>query len=163
MIKLLIMDVDGTLTDGKINMGPEGEVYKSFNIKDGYGIAQLLPALLIKPVIITGRKSKIVENRCLELHISDVYQGVDDKIQKLAKVVADNQVTYDQVAYIGDDDNDLACMEVIQSGGGIVACPLDASKKVLQISDFVSAKCGGDGAVRDFIERVLQKEMEKER
>lgn len=161
MIKLLIMDVDGTLTDGKIYIGPEGEAFKAFNIKDGYGIAHLLPDLLIKPIIITGRKSKIVENRCLELCISDVFQGVDDKVCKLCEVIAENHVTYDQVAYIGDDDNDLESMKKIKVGGGIVACPFDASPNVLEIADYVSVKCGGDGAVRDFIEHILKLRMKK--
>ena len=79
-IKLLIMDVDGTLTDGKIYMGDNGEVMKAFNAKYGYGITQILPQLDIIPVIITGRTSKIVENRAAELKISELYQGVLDKV-----------------------------------------------------------------------------------
>ena len=158
MIKLLIMDVDGTLTDGKLYIGPTGEVFKSFNIKDGYGIKQILPSLLIKPIIITGRASKIVENRCMELHIIDIFQGVDDKVNKLFEVMAENQVTYEQVAYIGDDDNDLECMKEIKAGGGLVACPSDATPNVLKIADYVSIKCGGDGAVRDFIDHISRLE-----
>ena len=75
-IKLFVMDVDGTLTDGKIYMGENGEIMKAFNVKDGYAIAHMLPEMEIIPVIITGRKSKIVENRAKELGITELYQGV---------------------------------------------------------------------------------------
>ena len=78
-IKYLVMDVDGTLTDGKIYMGENGEVMKAFNIKDGYAISYFLPSNGIIPIVITGRKSKIVENRCKELGITEVHQGCIDK------------------------------------------------------------------------------------
>jgi len=78
-IKYFVMDVDGTLTDGKIYMGENGEVCKAFNIKDGYGICHLLPAIGAKPIIITGRKSKILENRCRELGITELHQGIEHK------------------------------------------------------------------------------------
>ena len=82
-IKLLVMDVDGTLTDGHIYMGPDGEVMKAFDVKDGYGIAHILPRYGIIPVIITGRRSQIVERRCAELGITELYQGVGDKLERL--------------------------------------------------------------------------------
>ena len=82
-IKLFVMDVDGTLTDGKINIGPEGEIFKSFNIRDGYGVNEILPAHNIIPAIITGRISKIVENRAKELHITELYQGKHNKLDTL--------------------------------------------------------------------------------
>ncbi len=83
VIKLLVMDVDGTLTDGRINMGPNGELFKSFNIRDGYGINEMLPANGIVPAIITGRTSQIVANRAAELHITELYQGKHDKLDTL--------------------------------------------------------------------------------
>lgn len=86
-IKLLFMDVDGTLTDGKIYMGENGEVMKAFDIKDGYGINEILPKLGIIPVIITGRTSKIVENRAKELHITELYQGKHDKLDTMLEVM----------------------------------------------------------------------------
>ena len=88
-IKMLVMDVDGTLTDGKIYMGSDGEVFKAFDVKDGYAIAHLHEVGII-PVIITGRKSKIVENRAKELNIKEVYQGVSDKVEKLKEVAKSN-------------------------------------------------------------------------
>ena len=81
-IKYLVMDVDGTLTDGKIYMGNEGEIMKAFDIKDGYGIHDILPHAEIKPVIITGRTSAILTNRCKELGIEYLFQGVSEKVKE---------------------------------------------------------------------------------
>jgi len=86
-IKMLVMDVDGTLTDGKIYMGQDGEIFKVFNVKDGYAIHELLPKYNIVPVIITGRISRIVENRAKEIGIKHIYQSVEDKIGLLKKLV----------------------------------------------------------------------------
>ncbi len=154
MVKYLIMDVDGTLTDGKIYMSPSGEAMKAFNIKDGCGIHDLLIPNHITPVIITGRSSDIVMNRCSELGITAVYQGVGNKLDKL-RSIADDLST---VAYIGDDINDLSCMEAIKNAGGLTGCPADAVKTILSISHYVADHNGGDGAVRDFIEWLLQKQ-----
>ena len=100
-IKLLVMDVDGTLTDGKIYMGENGEVMKAFDIKDGYGINEILPKLGIIPVIITGRTSKIVENRARELHITELYQGKHDKLDTMLEVMKKYHCTKENAAYIG--------------------------------------------------------------
>lgn len=152
MIKYLVMDVDGTLTDGKIYMSSEKEFCKAFNIKDGCGIHDILIPANILPVIITGRKSDIVVNRCKELGITEVYQGIRNKIEKLNEVTTD----LSQVAYIGDDINDLTCMCLVKEAGGIVGCPADAVNKVKEIADFVAEHNGGDGAVRDFIEWIVR-------
>jgi 3-deoxy-D-manno-octulosonate 8-phosphate phosphatase (KDO 8-P phosphatase) len=151
-IKALVMDVDGTLTDGKIYMSPSGEAMKAFNIKDGFGIHNILPLHNIMPVIITGRSSVIVKNRCDELGITAVYQGVDDKFELLKTLFPDLSM----VAYIGDDINDLKCMKEIKDAGGIVGCPADAVKEVECISDYVTEHEGGNGAVRDFIEWIIK-------
>lgn len=155
MIKYLIMDVDGTLTDGKIYMGVNGEAYKVFNIKDGCGIHDILIPHGIVPIIITGRSSKILMNRCKELGIQEVYQGVKNKQEKLTEIINAGTVSGKNMAYIGDDINDLPCMYLIKNSGGIVGCPKDAVNEVKIISDFVSKRNGGDGAVRDFIEWLL--------
>jgi len=149
-IRILAMDVDGTLTDGKIYMSNAGELMKAFNIKDGAGIHDILIPAGITPVIITGRTSDIVFNRCKELGITEVHQGVSDKIGKLTDITEDLK----NVAYIGDDINDLPCMESIKKAGGIVGCPADAAEKVKEIADYVANHNGGDGAVRDFIEWI---------
>lgn len=151
MIKYLVMDVDGTLTDGKIYMGNDGEMMKAFDIKDGCGIHDILIPAGITPVIITGRTSKILENRCKELGITNLHQGIKNKMEKLLTITTDLST----VAYIGDDINDLSCMEPIKAAGGLVGCPADAVKKVMVLADFVSTHNGGNGAVRDFIEWIV--------
>ena len=150
-IKLLVMDVDGTLTDGKINMGENGEVFKSFNIKDGYAINEMLPPAGIVPAIITGRTSVIVDNRAKELHITEVHQGKHDKLDTLRSLMDKYGCTKENVAYIGDDVLDIVCMEQC----GVIGCPADSCKQVLAIADFIAPHRGGDGAVRDFIEYLL--------
>lgn len=146
-----VMDVDGTLTDGKIYMGCNGEVCKAFNIKDGCGIHDILIPSGIIPVIITGRKSEIVFKRSQELGIREVYQGVSNKLEKLKGLVADLSV----VAYIGDDINDISCMNSVKKAGGVIGCPKDAAKMVKDLVDYIAEHDGGDGAVRDFIEWIV--------
>jgi len=148
MIKYLVMDVDGTLTDGKIYMSSNGEAMKAFNIKDGCGIHDILLPTGIIPVIITGRSSDIVLNRCKEIGITEIYQGQRDKLGKLKELVFDLGV----VAYVGDDINDIVCMKAVKEAGGIIGCPKDAVSKIIEIVDYVAEHNGGDGAVRDFIE-----------
>ena len=157
-IHFLVMDVDGTLSDGKIYIGPDGEVMKAFSCKDGYAITNIVPKLGIVPVIITGRNSKIMEYRCKELKIQECYQGIVDKTgtlkQILAKYSEQDGITYtaENVAYVGDDLNDYDCMQYVKQGGGLVGCPADAVLEVIEIASFVSDKDGGNGAVRQFIE-----------
>ena len=146
------MDVDGTLTDGKIYMGSHGEVFKAFNIKDGCGIHDIAIPHGIIPIIITGRSSRIVEKRCGELGIKEIHQGVSNKIEKLL-TITDN---LSSVAYIGDDINDLSCMLPVKEAGGVIGCTKDAVKKVREVADFVADHNGGDGAVRDFIEWIVE-------
>ena len=148
-IRFFVMDVDGTLTDGKIYMSDYGELFKAFDIKDGCGIHDILPKYGIIPVIITARKSKILTNRCKELNITRIYQSCSDKLSKLREVTDGELST---VAYIGDDILDLQCIEPVKEAGGIVGCPADAVEAVRNIADFVSSRNGGNGAVRDFIE-----------
>ena len=147
-IKVLVLDVDGTMTDGKVYIGEKGELFKGFNIKDGLGIHDILPKKSILPIIITGRKSIILENRCKEIGIVNIFQGVSDKISVLKDFIHKNNYELNQCAYMGDDINDLECMKLV----GIVGCPADAVKEVIDIADFISTKNGGDGAVREFIE-----------
>ena len=151
-IKLLVMDVDGTLTDGKINMGPSGELFKSFNIRDGYGINEILPEHGIVPAIITGRTSQIVENRARELHITELYQGKHDKLDTLKSLMSKYNCNRNNVAYIGDDILDIVCMKEC----AIVGCPADACQEVKDLANYVCLNKGGDGAVREFIEFVIK-------
>lgn len=155
-IKYLLMDVDGTLTDGKIYMGADGEAMKAFNIKDGCGIALILPEAGITPVIITSRRSMALERRCAELGITHLYQGVKDKVARMDEIVSASGDALSSVAYIGDDLNDIPCMRAVKAAGGITACPADAASAVLGEVDFVASHKGGDGAVREFIEYLTR-------
>lgn len=147
-IKLLVMDVDGTLTDGRIYIGAQGEVMKAFDVRDGYAIVHILPQLGITPVIITGRSSAIVEQRAKELKITELYQGVADKLAKLKEVAVKFGASADEIAYIGDDLNDLNCIRYC----GMTACPADAISDVRNAVEYACKYTGGRGAVREFIE-----------
>lgn len=149
-IKMLVMDVDGTLTDGCIYMGPEGEAMKAFNCQDGYAIAQILPKIGVTPVIITGRKSRITENRAKELKITQLHQGVHDKLPLLREIAREIGASQEEVAYIGDDLNDFDCIRWC----GFTGCPADAVKEVRKAVDFVCSRNGGRGAVREFVEQI---------
>ena len=150
-LKYLVMDVDGTLTDGKVYIGLKGESFKAFNIKDGCGIHDILIPSGIIPIIMTGRKSEIVTIRCQELGINEIHQEIKDKTSKLVSLIDD----LSRVAYIGDDINDLTCMKTIKDAGGVIGCPKDAVTAVIEVADYVAIHNGGEGAVRDFIEWIL--------
>ena len=160
MINFLVMDVDGTLTDGKIYMGEKGELFKAFNIKDGYGIRELLPRNNIVPVIITARSSQIIVNRCRELGIVEIHQSVREKLECLNRIVLDYSTKTEQyslanVAYVGDDILDIQCLNSIKAAGGLAGCPADAVLSVKECCDYIAPHKGGEGAVRDFIEYII--------
>lgn len=151
-IKMLVMDVDGTLTDGKIYIGENGEVMKAFNVKDGYGIVMAKKQGIL-PVIITGRKSKIVEERCKELGIEELYQGIHDKVEVLKEVAERYKILLEEIAYIGDDLNDLDCIKIC----GLTAAPNDAIYDVVKLVNYTCKCNGGNGAVREFIDYILNR------
>lgn len=150
MIKLIIFDVDGTLTDGKIYMGPEGEVFKAFNTHDAIGIRKL-KEVGIESIIITGRVSKIVENRAKEMYITEIHQDVSDKKSKLLKIAKKKKIKLEDIAYIGDDENDYEAMKIC----GFKACPNDAVKKIKEIADYISPMKCNEAAVREILENNI--------
>lgn len=168
-IRFLVMDVDGTLTDGKIYMGNRGELLKAFDIKDGCGIKEILPEHGILPVIITARNSGIVKYRCEELDIAEYHQGCRNKTPKLREIIENYSevdgciYSFANVAYIGDDVMDIPCMLAVKSAGGIVACPSDAAEKVLHLADYICLKRCGEGAIREFIEWLVSMRDESAR
>ena len=151
-IKMLVMDVDGTLTDGKIYIGENGEVMKAFNVKDGYGIVMAKKQGIL-PVIITGRKSKIVKERAKELGIEELYQGIEDKVEVLKEVAERKKILLEEIAYIGDDLNDLDCIKIC----GLTAAPNDAVCDVVKFVNYTCKCNGGNGAVREFIDYILNR------
>lgn len=149
-IKMLVMDVDGTMTDGNIYMSANGETIKAFNIKDGYTI-YTLGKYDITPVIITGRESQIVARRAEELKITEVHQGVHDKLAKLHEVMDKAGVAIEEVAYIGDDYNDLDCMKAC----GYVGCPADAEDDIKPFVDYICQARSGEGVIREFVKKII--------
>ncbi len=154
MVKYLVMDVDGSLTDGKIYMGSNGEVMKAFSIKDGYVINYILKPVDIVPVIITARTSSIVQNRCDELGIKEIHQGKIDKFNALMEIIGENQIG--ECAYFGDDIIDLKCMIPIKESGGVVGCPADAVQEVKAVADYICINKAGEGALREFAEWIVK-------
>lgn len=149
-IKMFVMDVDGTLTDGKIYMGTRRELLKAFNIKDGLGIKLLMESGIIC-VIITGRKSKITLRRAKELGISEIHQGIDKKTDVLKKICKKYSISFEEIAYIGDDINDLEVMEL----AGVSFAPADCANQLVSHVDILLKAKGGEGAVREAVEAIL--------
>ncbi len=150
-IQLIVFDVDGVLTDGKLHIGSDGEEYKSFHTQDGMGIS-LARYAGIKTAIITGRKSKAVDKRAAELKIDYLYQGIHQKLEVLEGIASDLNIELRQICYIGDDINDLPILKVV----GFPAAPLNAVELVKQHVQFVAKSNGGEGAVREIIEKILK-------
>lgn len=157
-IKLLALDVDGTLTDGKIYLCNSGDELKSFNVKDGLGIKKAI-AYGIMPVIITGRQSNIVTRRAAELGIECVYQNIENKSDVLKKLAYEFSLDFAQIAYIGDDENDILAMQIC----GFKACPADAVIAVKEKCDYICKNNGGEGAVREVIEHLINMDKHNEK
>ncbi|MCA2976682.1 MAG: HAD family hydrolase [Myxococcaceae bacterium] len=150
-VRLLVFDVDGVLTDGGLWYGPDGEVMKRFDVKDGHAL--VLARLTGLPVaLLTARTSKIVETRANELQLARVFQGRREKGPALLELCDELGVSPAATAYMGDDVNDLPAMAAC----GLTACPADAVDEVRQAVHFVSRHPGGRGAARELVELVLK-------
>ncbi|SFV64817.1 3-deoxy-D-manno-octulosonate 8-phosphate phosphatase [hydrothermal vent metagenome] len=149
-IEIIVLDVDGTMTDGKITYIQNGDEVKSFCVKDGLAIASWI-RLGKQVAIITGRKSKIVEKRAKELGIRHLYQGVANKRKVLDTLLYELGLSMDSVASIGDDLNDYSML----SASKIAFVPSNASAYVKNIADVTLLARGGDGAVREMIEQLI--------
>lgn len=150
-IKLVVLDVDGVMTDGTLTYGGAAESeWKSFNVKDGLGI-KLLQRQGIKVAIITGRLSEAVERRAQELEIKMLVQGREDKGAALRELLDSMALDYSTVAYMGDDLPDLAALRL----AGLATCPCDATEAVLKLADWVAPVAGGRGAVRALCDFIL--------
>lgn len=152
-IKLLVLDVDGTLTDGGVYLDATGNEIKKFAIKDGAALT-LARTAGIKVMILTGRESEPVRRRAAELHLDYVIQGCANKGVRLRDFMAEQGLLKEEVAYVGDDWNDMAAMSLC----GFVACPLDSSPEVIARADYVCPQKGGHGAVRGAVEHILRSE-----
>lgn len=150
-IKLLILDVDGVLTDGKVIIDDEGKETKHFNVRDGHGLKMLM-RYGIEIVFLTGRRSMVVERRARELGISEVHQGAKNKLSFYSEIVERRKLAGDEVGYIGDDIVDIPFMKHV----GFCAAVADAAPEVLQIADYIAGRAGGEGAVREICDMILK-------
>ncbi len=151
-IKLVAFDVDGVLTDGSLTFDENGHEYKTFNAKDGQGIVNLNNAGIIT-AIITARKNGTVEHRAKNLNIKELHQGCKNKIATLDEIINKYNISYDEIAYMGDDLPDICILEKVSLKG----CPADAVDEVKAVANFISSKNGGRGAVREFCDYILKK------
>ena len=150
-IKLLILDVDGVMTDGRIIMDNEGKEIKNFNVRDGHGL-KLLQRYGIKVAILTGRQSKVVEHRAKDLDIKDVYQKVFNKKDVFEKIMKNHKLSPDEAAFIGDDIVDIPVLRRV----GFSVAVADAADVVKKSVDYVARNSGGRGAVREICEMILK-------
>jgi 3-deoxy-D-manno-octulosonate 8-phosphate phosphatase (KDO 8-P phosphatase) len=150
-IKLVAFDIDGVMTDGSLTFDENGVEYKTFNTKDGLGVIMLSRSGII-PAIITARNNGTVVHRAKTLGITELHQGQKNKIVALDEMVEKYNLSYDEVAYMGDDLPDICVLERV----GLPCCPADAVEEVLAVSKFVSTKGGGKGAVRELTNFILK-------
>ncbi len=153
MIELVVLDVDGCLSDGKLTYTDDGVEFKNFNVKDGLGIVSWLK-LGKKVAIITGKSSSMVAKRAKELKIDYVFQGIKDKLSILDEILQKEGLSYENVAAIGDDLNDLKMLRCV----GYSFSPKDAHELIKSEVDTVLEKKGGDGAVRQMIDLLVKKQ-----
>lgn len=149
-IKLAIFDVDGVLTDGGIQIGDDGQEYKTFNSKDGHGM-KMLQGIGVKIAIITGRASKVVEHRMTDLGIEHVYQGRRNKLPAFEELLERLAIPAEQTAYVGDDVVDLPVMTRV----GLAICVQDAHPLVKHHAHWITASAGGNGAAREVCEMIM--------
>ena len=156
-IELLIFDVDGVFSDGLIYMGNNGEELKTFHTRDGYGIKSIMNAG-IEVAIITGRKSKIVENRMKSLGINIIYQGQEDKLKAYNKICQNLAISPSTTGYVGDDLIDWPVMEKV----ALKVCVADGHPLLMKKANYITVMKGGHGAVREVCDLVLESRGELE-
>jgi 3-deoxy-D-manno-octulosonate 8-phosphate phosphatase (KDO 8-P phosphatase) len=150
-IKLFVLDVDGVLTDGSLILLDNGEMARRMNIKDGYAL-QLAIKKGYEILIISGGTSKAVELRLQKLGLKNIHLSVKNKLGILSTFIAENNFSKEQVLYMGDDVPDVQPMQIV----GVACAPADAAQEVKSIAHYISPISGGNGCVRDVIEKVLK-------
>ena len=150
-IKLLAMDVDGVLTDGGMYYSEHGDELKKFNTRDGKAI-ELLRNAGIKTAFITRERTRLVERRAAKLRIDELYQGIEDKLAALQQVISSYGLTFEEVAYIGDDINDLDVMQAV----GLAITVADGLPENRNMAHYVTQAKGGEGAVREVATLILE-------
>ena len=156
-IRLLAFDVDGVMTDGSITYDENGVEYKTFNAKDGHGLAKMAKNGFVT-AIITGRRNGTVDCRAADLCVTEVFQGVKNKLPILEGIMQKYELDFSQVAYMGDDEPDICILEKV----ALAACPSDAVKRVKNVCNFVASNSGGKGAVRELCDFVYDSQNVEE-
>lgn len=149
-VRVVLLDFDGVLTDGRIVLGPDGLDVRAFDVKDGFGI-QLARAAGLELGIVSGRTSVVLVDRARDLGIREVHQGVTDKAARLSEIAARLGASTDETCFMGDDLIDLPAMR----RAGFAAAPADAMPQVRQLAHHVTEQRGGRGAVRELVELLL--------
>ena len=149
-VKMLILDVDGVMTDGNIIMDSDGRELKNFNVRDGHGLV-MIQRHGIRVAILTGRTSTVVEHRARDLKITEVYQGALNKKEIFPQILEKNSLEPEEIAYLGDDIVDIPVMRMV----GFSAAVADALELVKKCADYVTVHRGGQGAVREICEMLL--------
>ena len=149
-IALVVFDVDGVLTDGRLWFGPDGEAFKTFHVRDGHGIRMLMAAG-VRVAVISGRRSAAVTERMRELGVTDVAQGISDKARALGELLTRTGIESRHAACLVDDAPDLQLMSAV----GLAAAVADADPAVLAAAAHVTRACGGQGAAREFCDWLL--------
>jgi 3-deoxy-D-manno-octulosonate 8-phosphate phosphatase (KDO 8-P phosphatase) len=150
-IRLVVLDVDGTLTDGRLFYGAQGEAVKAFDVRDGHGLRLLQLHGGVKLAVLTGRRADLVQQRCKELSIDHVVGQSRAKGEAIEKICADLGIPLSESAFMGDDVNDLPALRKV----ALSCAPKDAAAEVLRAVDWVSRRPGGRGAVRELCEVLL--------
>lgn len=154
MIELIVLDVDGTLTDGKITYSTNGDETKSFDVSDGLAIAVWTKKFGKKAAIITGRNSSIVERRAKELQITHLHQGIKNKQEVLEEILKKEGLSWHQVAAIGDDLNDYNMLKKV----GLSFTPANGTHYLKEFVNVVCKNKGGEGAVREMLEYIFKED-----
>ena len=150
-VKLLLTDSDGVLTDTGVYYSEKGEELKRFSIRDGMGVERLRRLADVETGIITGEISGAVRARANKLNLKEFHEGVKNKLDVLQDIICRNNIIFQNVAYIGDDTNDIEVLKTV----GLSACPADAVIQIKQIVNFITESKGGYGAFRDFAELII--------
>jgi 3-deoxy-D-manno-octulosonate 8-phosphate phosphatase (KDO 8-P phosphatase) len=151
LIRLLVLDVDGVMTDGRIIMDYAGREIKNFDVKDGHGI-KILMRYGIDVILVTGRKSTVVEHRARDLGIGEVHQGVTNKLEISDTILRNRSLNYEHIAFVGDDIVDIPLLRRV----GFSVAVADAAEDVRKCADYVTIRKGGRGAVREVCEVILK-------
>lgn len=150
-IRLLLTDCDGVLTDGTVYYSARGEELKRFHMRDGMGVERLRTVAGVDVGIVSGENSPSLQRRAAKLHITELHLGIRDKLAVLEEIVERRRLSYAEVAYIGDDVNDVAVMERV----GLAACPADATPFAKAASHLVCRTPGGAGVLREVAELII--------